>query len=118
MSIYLFIYIYLVPLWEVARATTAAPIYFTPFRGKYVDGGVKANNPCEFAMAEINRYDHSMGLPQRNYLLTVSLGTGIYPDKVLETGGKGIQLHKMFTDLVDMLTDAVSCIIVQCELFM
>lgn len=43
---------YIVPVWMVARATSAAPKYFTSFHN-YVDGGVKANNPCEFAMSEI-----------------------------------------------------------------
>ena len=32
-------------VWEAARASSAAPVYFHPFKEIYVDGGVMANNP-------------------------------------------------------------------------
>jgi predicted acylesterase/phospholipase RssA len=37
-----------VPLWQVARATSAAPMYFSPITiedKSYVDGGLGTNNP-------------------------------------------------------------------------
>ena len=40
-------------VWEAARATSAAPIYFPPHNERYIDGGVMANNPTLSAMAEI-----------------------------------------------------------------
>lgn len=43
------------PVWKVARYTSAAPLYFEEL-DNYVDGGVIANNPCDYGMAEIQRY--------------------------------------------------------------
>jgi calcium-independent phospholipase A2 len=102
-----------IKVWEAIRATSAAPIYFTPYKGKYVDGGVMANNPCEESVSEIARYDQEMGLPERHYLLAVSVGTGIYPDKSLEGAdwNKGYHIKKKvmyMKELVDMLKDTVS----------
>ena len=87
--------------------------YFTQFEGKYVDGGIKANNPCEFAMNEINRYDQSMGLPERHFALAVSIGTGIFPEKTLGKGSEFSKANLMkqlqyVREMVDMLTEAVS----------
>ena len=61
-------------------------MYFTEFDKKYVDGGVKANNPCEFAMTQINQYDRAMGLPARHFAVAVSIGTGIFPNRSLGDG--------------------------------
>lgn len=70
------------PMWQVARAGSAAPTYFEPFKLKLgreegadyytlIDGGVYANNPsmCAFAEAKVmfgNQAD----------ILLISLGTG------------------------------------------
>ncbi|HHV32904.1 CBASS cGAMP-activated phospholipase [Caproiciproducens sp. LBM24188] len=62
------------PLWQVARATAAAPAYFRPFEiGShcFIDGGVFASNPALCAYAEAcNAY------PNEKDFLVVSLGTG------------------------------------------
>lgn len=66
------------PLWEVARATSAAPTYLAPAqiqRGglrpwMLIDGGVYANNPALCAYAEVRQLE-----PDAEILL-VSLGTG------------------------------------------
>jgi uncharacterized protein len=64
------------PLWEVARATSAAPTYFEPWRVTdaagartypLVDGGIYANNPAMCAVAEAGRTEIE---------LVASLGTG------------------------------------------
>jgi hypothetical protein len=64
-----------VPIWQVARATAAAPTYFDPISingNLFVDGGFGANNPTHHAFFEIvhthNDYDV--------VALTVSIGTG------------------------------------------
>lgn len=36
---------------DVVMASTAAPTYFAPWRGRYVDGGLVANNPSHLAVA-------------------------------------------------------------------
>ena len=70
------------PLWMVARATSAAPTYFEPFKlpgagpGDYealVDGGVFANNPtmCAYVDGSAGR-----GQVRPDEVLVVSIGTG------------------------------------------
>jgi patatin-like phospholipase/acyl hydrolase len=67
-------------MWQVARATSAAPTYFEPAKieveglERYyalIDGGVFANNPAMCALVEA-RVTH----PESPNLLVVSLGTG------------------------------------------
>ena len=69
------------PLWEVCRASAAAPTYF-PAHGikienrqcAVIDGGVVANNPTACAIAEALRKDARAGEPQD--LVVLSIGTG------------------------------------------
>ena len=42
-------------VWKVARYTSAAPVFFAEC-DDYVDGGVKANNPTTFGLAEIQEF--------------------------------------------------------------
>ena len=65
-----------VPIWQVARATAAAPTYFKPvvIDGlEHLDGGFEANNPCEEIYDEVmkmnNRYEKCTNL-------ILSIGTG------------------------------------------
>ena len=64
-------------VWKVARYTSAAPMYFTEM-DHYVDGGVMANNPCDYGLARIQ---HHFFLRQQRLpiALVVSIGTGVYP---------------------------------------
>ena len=62
-------------VWEAARATTAAPIYFPPHSEHYIDGGVMANNPTLSAMAEVVEAATSEG-KQVKFGVVVSIGTG------------------------------------------
>jgi patatin-like phospholipase/acyl hydrolase len=80
------------PLWQVARATSAAPTYFEPalvtsFAGNkfpLVDGGVFANNPALCAYAEARQIFESRVEERRktgkkcsaSEMLILSIGTG------------------------------------------
>jgi hypothetical protein len=77
------------PLWQIVRASTAAPTYFPPEQidiGRkqfvFVDGGVTMyNNPAFqlFLMATLDAYKLQWTPGERN-LLIVSVGTGTSPD--------------------------------------
>ncbi|MCF7220612.1 patatin-like phospholipase family protein [Marilutibacter chinensis] len=69
------------PVWEVCRASVAAPTYF-PAHGmtvegrkcSLIDGGVVANNPTACAIAEAMRKDRRVD--SAHDLLVLSVGTG------------------------------------------
>ena len=42
-------------IWKVARYTSAAPVYFKPLN-HFVDGGVRANNPSNYALTKIQQF--------------------------------------------------------------
>lgn len=63
------------PIWLVARATTAAPGYFSAQRSAdgnkiYRDGGMGANNPTKMALTEVRQ------MHEQSPLLLLSVGTG------------------------------------------
>jgi uncharacterized protein len=72
-------------LWEIARATSAAPTYFSPTRlsasmqsdSVLVDGGVFANNPAMCAWV-----DQHEGINGTRDIMILSLGTGSVPHPV------------------------------------
>ena len=66
------------PIWQAARATSAAPAFFPPARvdipppaGLYVDGGVRANNPSWEAVVEAKKHWKT------RKCFIVSIGTGV-----------------------------------------
>jgi len=77
------------PLWQVVRASTAAPTYFPPQEIKvggdtfvFVDGGVTSyNNPSFqlFLQATLEPYGVMWPVGEKNMLL-VSVGTGLHPN--------------------------------------
>ena len=77
-------------IWEVARATTAAPKLFPPIRidqTVFIDGGLTANNPTQEAIREV-AYLHGVKI---SGTCIVSIGSGVYhgPDlPALESGNK------------------------------
>lgn len=64
--------------WEAARASSSAPLFFTSFEGRYVDGGILAVNPTQHALHDIHVYDNS------NIGLVLSLGTGVFKPSINE----------------------------------
>lgn len=46
-------------MWRAARSSGAAPTYFRPM-GRFLDGGLLANNPTLDAIAEIHQYNKSL----------------------------------------------------------
>lgn len=89
-------------LYDVCRATSAAPTYFPPYDISYenkqrtfIDGGVFMNNPTVGAVIEISKYhtDPIYNRPDLQFedICVLSLGTGHYtaqisPDKVNNWG--------------------------------
>ena len=101
-----YLFLLSVPVWKVARATTAAPVVFAPLDDTYIDGGVKANNPSEFAMTEIRKYYRRKKRDMPHISLLVSVGTGKFSTrKELQYQGDGIP---SLMSLIDLLRCAVS----------
>ncbi|XP_061306801.1 85/88 kDa calcium-independent phospholipase A2 isoform X2 [Pezoporus flaviventris] len=70
-------------VWRAARCSGAAPTYFRPI-GRFLDGGLLANNPTLDALTEIHEYNKTLikkGKKQevKKLGLVVSLGTGKPP---------------------------------------
>lgn len=74
-------------VWRAARASGAAPSFFRP-EGRFVDGGILANNPSLVLLTEVAEYNVAKraleidedGQAESPKIL-VSLGTGIPPVK-------------------------------------
>ncbi|KAK8042944.1 FabD/lysophospholipase-like protein [Apiospora phragmitis] len=65
----------LTPIWEVARATSAAPGYFEPIQiqgDMHIDGAVRVNNPSKVSTREVYLKEH-----ERLPALCLSIGTGM-----------------------------------------
>lgn len=88
-------------LWQLVRASTAAPVYFPPEVVKvgsrefvFVDGGITTyNNPAfqAFLMATVEPY--KMGWPAgEDKMLVVSIGTGTSPQANAELGPNDMNL--------------------------
>ena len=66
-----------IPIWHVARATSAAPSYFKPMKihkRAYLDGGFGANNPCEEIFEEVRKMNNHADTCAS---IIISVGTGI-----------------------------------------
>lgn len=72
-------------IWRAARATGAAPSYFRAF-GRFLDGGLIANNPTLDAMTEIHEYNMALrsvnrkseAIPVRNYFILYICALNIF----------------------------------------
>lgn len=102
------------PLHQVVRASTAAPIYFDPERialasgveGLFVDGGVStANNPALqlLKLATMEGYALQWPFGAENLLL-VSVGTGRKPASIA-AGGKTPAIQRAVQSLMSVMND-------------
>ena len=65
-----------IPIWKVARATSAAPTYFKPMKIdglEYLDGGFGANNPCVEIYDEVRKMNNNS---DKCASIVLSVGTG------------------------------------------
>lgn len=102
-----------IPVWEACRGSAAAPGYFPGHCMRLgtrelslIDGGVVANNPSVFAIAEALRIDPALSQPRD--LLLVSLGTGrhAYPISARDAGSWGALQWSM--PILDVVFDGAS----------
>jgi patatin-like phospholipase/acyl hydrolase len=100
------------PMWQAARATSAAPTYFEPAKLEaelgndyfaLIDGGVYANNPAMCAYAEARAL-----WPQERNFLVVSLGTGELTRRIPYDEAKGWGLAKWAQPILGVVFDGVS----------
>ncbi|XP_046659863.1 85/88 kDa calcium-independent phospholipase A2 isoform X3 [Homalodisca vitripennis] len=89
-------------LWKAARASGAAPSYFRAF-GRFIDGGLIANNPTMDALTEIHEYNAALKVVGRGSevkppTVVVSVGTGCVPVK--ELNGLDVFRPETLTDTV------------------
>lgn len=78
-----------IPIWQVARATSAAPTYFEPQKTgdlEYLDGGMGANNPCEEIYDEVRKMNNNSDKCVR---VILSIGTG-KNNKAARFSGQGL----------------------------
>ncbi|XP_070684354.1 85/88 kDa calcium-independent phospholipase A2 isoform X2 [Pempheris klunzingeri] len=112
-------------VWRAARSSGAAPTYFRPM-GRFLDGGLLANNPTLDAMSEIHQYNKALkaeghGKETKKLGIVVSLGTGKPPQVVVSSvdvfrPSNPLELAKSFVGakelgkmLVDCCTDSDGC---------
>lgn len=77
-------------MWRAARSSGAAPTYFRPM-GRFLDGGLLANNPTLDAMSEIHQY---------NKALKAEVGNPTYSLSSQPTSVKCIFAHGFYKNLI------------------
>ena len=100
------------PMWQVARATSAAPTYFEPARlpvpdsldyWALIDGGMFANNPAACALVEAIARN-----PWATKFVVVSLGTGKLLKRIPMKQAKGWGTAGWLRPVLDIVLDGVS----------
>lgn len=103
------------PLWQLVRASTAAPVFFPPEVVKigtqefiFVDGGITPyNNPAfqAFLMATLEPYNLQWPTGEKNFLL-VSIGTGTNPEADDDLAASSMHLMYNATTLPSALMNS------------
>ena len=91
---------------QAARRTSAAPVYFPPAEGRYIDGGVAANNPSLVALAHASEYTDP------RFVRVLSCGTGNRlrpPFTPGEWGAVEWLQHGLLDLMFDAPSDSVDC---------
>lgn len=88
-------------MWEAARATSAAPLYFNQMKMShsaftFSDGGMLRNNPTDAVYHEARQI-----WPSRDISIVISIGTG-----VVETSGLKNKFRSMIDFTIKALVDA------------
>ncbi|XP_018615315.2 85/88 kDa calcium-independent phospholipase A2 isoform X1 [Scleropages formosus] len=114
-------------VWRAARSSGAAPTYFRPM-GRFLDGGLLANNPTLDTMTEIHYYNKSLraqgrGAEVQKLGVVVSLGTGkppqvavnsvdvFRPSNPLEIAKTIVGAKELGKMLIDCCTDSDGCVV-------
>ncbi|KAI9892858.1 MAG: hypothetical protein M1814_001017 [Vezdaea aestivalis] len=87
-----------ISIWQAARATSAAPLYFPPIEiggTLYFDGGMQSNNPIAEVVKEAN-----LEYPNRPFDAIISIGTG-----TSKASGPGGGLVNFVSSLVTRVTN-------------
>uniref|UniRef100_A0A7N9APQ7 phospholipase A2 n=1 Tax=Mastacembelus armatus TaxID=205130 RepID=A0A7N9APQ7_9TELE len=108
-------------VWRAARSSGAAPTYFRPM-GRFLDGGLLANNPTLDAIfVKHFLLDHSFIYDIKKLGIVVSLGTGkppqvavnsvdvFRPSNPLELAKSFVGVKELGKMLVDCCTDSDGC---------
>ncbi|MBD3184471.1 patatin [Candidatus Poribacteria bacterium] len=100
------------PMWQVARATTAAPTFFEPLKINadcvvdyyaLIDGGICANNPamCAYVEAKSN-------YPDSDDFMLLSLGTGKISRPIIYSESKDWGLAGWAQPILEVVFDSIS----------
>jgi patatin-like phospholipase/acyl hydrolase len=99
-----------IPMWQAARASSAAPTYFEPIQltiegvpSAFIDGGVFANNPAMCAYAEARRQ-----WPDEEQFLVLSLGTGHHTRRIPYEQAKDWGKLEWMVPILNVVFDGVS----------
>lgn len=106
-----------IPLWQLLRASTAAPTFFAPERIQlgdqdflFVDGAITPfNNPALIAVLMATLPAYRIGWPaSRDELLVVSIGTGGVPSRLPKKLPNRIHLLDQLLFVPSALLDSIS----------
>jgi predicted acylesterase/phospholipase RssA len=100
------------PMWQVARATSAAPTYFEPARidatraddyWALIDGGVFANTPAVCALVEARTQ-----FPEARRFMVCSLGTGVLTRRIAYDDARRWGTARWAKPVIDITLDSGS----------
>jgi predicted acylesterase/phospholipase RssA len=104
-----------IPLWQLVRASSAAPTFFPPYtltlgdgkKFEFIDGGVSMfNNPSFQLFLEATVPEYSAGWDAGvDKVLLISVGTGFKPEKIAKDRARSYTLFHWASYVVNVLMD-------------